>query len=69
MLRRALAPVYVGGNNVKNDTQLGQGDTELFCEGGVGSSKLILRNKSGKRFKDLDTCDIMLNADVAGVFS
>jgi hypothetical protein len=32
-------------------------------------SKLILRNKSGKRFKDLDTCDIMLNADVAGVFS
>ena len=39
-VEKGIGTVYVGGNNVKNDTQLGQGDTELFCEGGVGSIKI-----------------------------
>jgi len=39
-VEKGIGTIYVDGDNVKNDTRLGQGDTELFCEGGVGTIKI-----------------------------
>ena len=43
-VEKGIGTIYVDGDNVKNDTRLGQGDTELFCEEVSVQSKLPLRN-------------------------
>lgn len=36
-VKKGIGDIYIGGESVENDTQLGQGDSELIFEGGVGS--------------------------------
>lgn len=37
---KGLGNIYVDNNNLENNTQLGQGDSEVFFEGGIGSVRI-----------------------------
>ncbi|HHT24701.1 MAG TPA: DUF4097 domain-containing protein [Clostridiaceae bacterium] len=39
-IEKGLGDIYVGEDNLKKNTQLGQGDSKLFFEGGVGSVRI-----------------------------
>ncbi|NLZ66044.1 MAG: DUF4097 domain-containing protein [Clostridiaceae bacterium] len=39
-IEKGIGDIYVDNEKVKNDAQLGQGDTDIFFEGGVGSVKI-----------------------------
>ncbi len=39
-IEKGIGEIRVGGDNVKDDIQIGLGERELYCEGGVGSIEI-----------------------------